>query len=343
MLFLVIGIFLSVNPLVGWWGLVKFCEFIFFGWFVVKQEDSSRYLRICFFCGILFESVLALLQFFRQSSLGGVFYYFGERSFTGTTPGVANASINGQLLVRPYGTFSHPNVLAGYLLITTLFLFIRFLQSKHILYLFTIILGTIALFVTLSRTAILLWIISLPLIMLWEHKKKIMSILFSSLCFLFFILLIIFSSVLYGRFFSIFSDSEDISLRLQLGKAAFSMIAQHPLFGVGLNNFLPNLPYYVHQVSFAQLQPVHNIFLFIAAETGIIGGILFCLLFIFAFRSIVVNYILDKSFYLWVGISLSTIILIGQIDHYFVTLQQGQLLFALIIGASFANKKNMIQ
>src|SRR5207302_10998346 len=73
-------------------------------------------------------------------------------------------------ILRPYATFSHPNVLAGYLTIALAIVIsnIKYQISKTqkysskvtqvILLTAVLSLGTIALFLTLSRVAILIWL-----------------------------------------------------------------------------------------------------------------------------------------------------------------------------------------
>ena len=63
------------------------------------------------------ESLLGLAQVVKGGSLQGVFYWLGERNFDFGTIGIAQMSIVGNGLTRAYGTFSHPNSLAGFLLV----------------------------------------------------------------------------------------------------------------------------------------------------------------------------------------------------------------------------------
>ena len=113
----------------------------------------------------MIQSLLVIAQFIKQGSLGGVFYFFGERFFTPATPGIANASINGELLFRPYGTFSHPNVLAGFLLISLISLLFSLPWDKgkfeKTFWAVTLLLGSSALLITMSRLAIVIWIVLL--------------------------------------------------------------------------------------------------------------------------------------------------------------------------------------
>lgn len=127
-----------------------------------------------------------------------------------------------------------------------------------------------------------------------------------------------------SRFMIHNSSSESVVVRQELNTAAVKIWQQSPIVGVGLGNFLVKLPEFLPKKSVYFLQPVHNIYLLILAETGIIG-----LLFFF--------WIIQKG----LGVSINTIpiillLLLGLVDHYPLTLQQGQLLLALAIGLAIA-------
>ena len=65
--------------------------------------------------------------------------------------------------------------------------------------------------------------------------------------------------------------SEEVTSRYQLNDLAGRMIAQHPVIGVGLNNFEVVMgPYEDHGIIFVD-NPVHNLYLLYLAETGIVG------------------------------------------------------------------------
>jgi O-antigen ligase len=67
--------------------------------------------------------------------------------------------------------------------------------------------------------------------------------------------------------------------RAQLNQIAYNMIIAHPVMGVGQNNFMQVIRSYdTTGVTLHNLEPVHNVFLLIAAETGLIGLMLFLLL-----------------------------------------------------------------
>ena len=342
LLFLSIGIAFSQSPFAGWYELIKISELTFFGWFVVKQKKSILpKLFWTFIIGVMLEGVLGLWEFIAQRSINGLWYFLGERNFSASTPGIANATIHGQLVLRPYATFPHPNVFAGYVVIALLFFlataFYTKVKSQRIISFFFIVFGSGVLLLTLARVAIGVWVSLLIITLLFRFGKRIgitVSIVIG-------IIVGILSFIPYfsGRFFDTYAYVESFDLRLLLQHAAIGMFVKNPLFGVGLNNFLIALPYYINgHVQFEFLQPVHNIFLLVLSETGIAGLALFCVLLGLAFtNNLRIVRKKPSQLSLLAFLSLAAIIGIGLTDHYFLTLQQGQLLFALILGLSFSH------
>jgi hypothetical protein len=113
---------------------LKLLEIFAFAWLTKNylSEDKKNLSRLLFVLSLslLFQSSLAIAQFLNHGAINGVFYWFGERSFTAQTPGIANAAWNGTLVLRPYGTLPHPNVLAGFLLIGIILL-LSFLRRQE--------------------------------------------------------------------------------------------------------------------------------------------------------------------------------------------------------------------
>lgn len=317
------------RPLLLVFGIIKLSEFVFVGFFFKHFFQTKIQWMVLLgglAIGVVVESILALAQFIHQGSLNGIFYYFGERTFTAQTPGIANASLNGELLLRPYGTFSHPNVLAGFFLLSLL-LFLPFLTLR-LRYLMSgvLLLGTAALFLTLSRVAILVWVSSF---FVWFLRIQAFR---SSILFLGGLL---FFLLTFGSRFGFSFQEEAVVIRKDLAIAALSMVSDFPLFGVGLSHFLVLLPeYYDFYSVLLHLQPVHNIFLFLAAELGLVGFSLFCW---FVWQTY--QRLWQYRFFLQtkvVLLALTAVFVIGLFDHYWVTLQQGQLLFAFLLGISWS-------
>jgi len=108
------------------------------------------------------------------------------------------------------------------------------------------------------------------------------------------------------------------------------MISQKFLLGEGLITFVVNEPRIKHMGAYLwNLQPVHNIFLLIFSETGIIGlSFVYFLLVKANQKALLLN---DKALYLVIVFVLTT----GLLDHYWFTLQQNMLLLTFVFSNSF--------
>ena len=399
-LFLLINIHLSNRIPGGQYSLFKLTEMSFLAYYTAKFiSDRSRFDKtLLMFClSAITESIMAIFQFLIHGSIGGPVYVLRERTFNSTTPGIANASINGELILRPYGTFSHPNVLAGYLVVVMILVLFAVKTEQNIkfksLYASGMILGSVALFLTLSRVAILVWILilfnclikyihrhpgkrsasriskresSLPAgrdsgpIRPAQGKQARMTKSISLSVVLIGVVTLFFLTPLGSRFTSLNLADEAVVARQELMESSLKMINASPLLGVGLGNFIPTLARQQKPLTVGtNLQPVHNIFLLIAAETGLIGlGFFMWLIFKIYQRLFYCHPELarhergrmvsgSKKMPKLVRhdrpagliIAISSILALGMFDHYWLTLQQGQLLFAIIIGISFSNFK----
>jgi O-antigen ligase len=344
--FLFLTIFLSGNLLNGLYHLLKFFEFSFVAYYIARTITKTRQIKkivLILSTGVVLESILALLQYQHQGSLGGFWYFLGERSFSPVTPGIANAAINGQLLLRPYGTFSHPNVLAGFLLISLLLLLFSVTQHQwnklKLPMIGVLCLGTGALLLTLSRVSILLWVCMLVVFLIVKiqtilYKKKIR---FLSILGIVILLLFVFISPVFSRFSHTSLTEESLTQREVLMQRAVAQSVIHPFFGVGFGNFLPVLGTIQQGFSFGVLlQPVHNIYLLVLVETGIVGlSIFLWFLYQTYHRLFLLAHTTKNRWYLFQMLLLSVVLLSGFFDHYLVTIQQGQLLFSVVLGFSW--------
>ncbi len=338
----------------GMYGFLKLIEFSFLGFyvsqfFVTKQNYEQGIFILS--VSVITESLIAIGQYLIQGSLGGVFYFLGERTFSIDTPGIATAAINGQKILRVYGTFSHPNVLAGYLTLSLLFIFFTFINTKSLSRTFflggVVLLGSIALFLTLSREAIVLFIAASGFLLLkkyLEGKKKGRDALMAFL-FVFILIGIFLLSPLRYRFLESSLSEESFVVRKELIVSSFTIIMHNPFLGVGLNNFLPFLakvkpPY----ASVFYLQPVHNIFLLTIAEVGMLGFFFLVYFIIHTYIHLIIRYQNEKkvrqSIPFFFIVLFTCLLAFGFFDHYLFTLQQGQLLFTFVSGIVWVKYKD---
>lgn len=262
---------------------------------------------------ILWQSTLIILQFMFQRSLG--LWILGERSFDSSTVNIAHIDFLGHQFLRPYGTFPHPNVAAAYLLILLLIIsslntYGKIAQSKVAKIIFY--LGATATILTFSKTVIVL--IAFAFFVLNKNPKlRLVAIIIA--------LASVFIFLKNPEIVPIPSVAE----RLVLIQSSLDLTLKNPLFGVGTTNFIRELGN-LNLFSLSQtrlLQPVHNIFLLIMAENGLIGLIIFAsILFLVSLKSITKHKLLLFIF----------VLVFGSIDHFFWTLHQGQLLLWLSFG-----------
>jgi O-antigen ligase len=145
----------------------------------------------------------------------------------------------------------------------------------------------------------------------------------------------IFGTVVFNRFASTSFLEESFLVRVDLVKNAWWMIQTNPVFGVGLMNFLVRLPSFAHPYTFYQyLQPVHNMYLLLASEIGIVGLVLSLW---FLYKTVChVQAAPFSSQRTACFLLVASILFLGLFDHYFLTLQAGQLLLAFIFGSCWS-------
>jgi len=324
LVFIALNIWFASNQPAALYKWLKVVEFGFLAWYIVKTKPQLSLVTIFLSVGVFYSSILAIAQFMLQHSVGGMFWWLGERTFSVDTPGIARVDSDVSLFkLRPYATFPHPNVLGGFLAVT---LPLIILQIRKKLFLWSSLgLGTIALVLTFSRSAWAVGGIAIAFAIARSMNYELQIKRYVRI----FVLLSIFVLFFASRFMIHNSVSESVVVRQELNSAAVKIWQQSPIAGVGLGNFLIKLPEFLPKKSVYYLQPVHNIYLLILTETGFIGLVLFGWFII----SIIRNYEAGIMNY-----SLFTILLLGLVDHYPLTLQQGQLLFTLVAGLALAGR-----
>lgn len=305
-IFLLINCFLAQNRGVAFYKLLKIVEFFLLGLYVSRSAYSLQLIVYSLPFAVLYSSLIAIGQFIKQGSLNGILWWLGERNFNLSQPGIARTVINGRLFLRPYATFPHPNALAGFFLVS-LILTVPHLFYKHRLFtIFYSVLAILTIILSFSRSA---WLVGV----------------------------LIFFLVLFRRARNYFLlIGEAFGQRLILSQISLQLIKLKPIFGVGLNNFIVYLPsFWPSQEMVRLLQPVHNIFLLTAAETGIVGLIIFSLFLFLTFKKLLTAN--NQPF----ALALIAILLLGLFDHYWLTLQQNQLLFAIVLGLSWGSRRSL--
>lgn len=288
--------------------------------FVMIRSSRARLhatIRQALHIPIIWSSLVAIAQFIKQSSVGGMLYWLGERTFTSATPGISKAELFGRVLLRPYATFPHPNALAGFLVVAAALVLANgipgaaWLRKVRVL---SVWLAGLALAVTFSLSG---WIAALALVVIFVKRRKAMRALAATCC---------------GALLLVATQTEgqSVNQRLVLAQEALAMVVSHPILGVGLTGFIPSLvngegPTKLSSLPALYYQPVHNLYLLVATEVGVAAAITLIWLLVKSYR------MAAKAHRQYAMAALLAIAFTGLVDHYWLTLQQNRLLAAIVM------------
>ncbi|RJQ27783.1 O-antigen ligase domain-containing protein [Candidatus Parcubacteria bacterium] len=303
---------------------------------------SVRDIMKAFAVSALVQVEIALLQFLNQGSIG--LRFLGEEVFNEFTRNIAKFNVFEALFLRPYGTLSHPNILGAVFVvgfIAWIYLFVAPSKRHGVAHRSVALIGlfflALGLIVSFSRSA---WFVSLFLYIICilflffkkQFKHTARELLIAGL---------VVGTTVFGIFgWAIVSrgtvekTDSAIQERVIYSHIARSLINQYP-FGVGVGNGIMSAEreglYNTYKLTnLATHQPVHNIYLLVAEELGILGFIVFC----FSIIKIIVErrknlFLLDYFFPL---LLITIFILTGFFDHYAITNNVGRLMFFGVLG-----------
>jgi hypothetical protein len=215
------------------------------------------------------------------------------------------------LYIRGYGTFPHPNVLGGWLI---LMLTILWQRKDGLIFL---LIASFGILLTFSRVAIFLMVL-FWIFLIFEYLKEKKKIKMFS-----------FFPLVKERVLRLFSSGDmAVEDRLNLLRVSFPIFISNWLLGVGYGNFVKemgsNMPKTANGVWLNQ--PVHNVLALIFCELGILGGIVLGYGYwdVFGKKGFKID-ILRKGFV------LIALVVIGMVDHYLFSLPQGLIMGMLLL------------
>jgi len=230
--------------------------------FVVIDFDSQFKKRISSLLIIVGSLVVGLgyVQYFFYPSLKELFYLGWDEH-----------------MHRMFSVFLDPNFAGAFFVLFFLFLVNIFLKKKNTLIGLLLILALGAIFLTFSRSALIMLIVSSGMLFVLLNKKIWMGLLLGIT-----LLVLVISS----RYFSV----ENINLfrvvsteaRIETSRNAIKITQDHPVFGVGFNSYRYAQIRYgfrniASSISHADASP-DNSFLFVMATSGLVGFIFFVFL-----------------------------------------------------------------
>ncbi len=298
----------------------------------IFNKYYKTFILLSFF-NLVIQGFIGVQQFMKGMSLN--LNFLGESQVVSGMRGSSFIVLNNEIFLRAYGTFPHPNILAGYLLLIFFLSNFIYLRTKGLLRyfsIFNILLSTLLIFFTFSRIGIFLILLNIAVITI--HKificKKIFFKKLSNRGVRVFSISTPFLYV-YQRFIPIIlGNDKSLSERIELLKSGVKVFKNSILFGCGISRFIKAMENFVPRSSkgIMILQPVHNIFVLMLAEVGVLGFLIILFLIVK-----IIFPILKKKFTVYSLLILINILIIGSFDHYLFTLPQGTtILFFVLVG-----------
>lgn len=252
--------------------------------------SSRRWLPVVawvLMIGGVLQAAVALGQFILQHDLG--LQLLGESRIAADLAGVAKLDTTAGKIVRSYGTFPHPNLLAAYLATAFLawwWLWVRRAESAAriadiallgvgaaLLAGFAVAFSRLGLVALAAGLVVVSWRVwSVPGLRWRFTRQARLAMLFVVGCGIGLALLF---PQWAGRV-SVNGSEQAVTLRLEYVQSAWRMVADQPFFGVGPGTFAQIVPRFSDQIAEPwQRQPVHNLWLLVLAELGVVGFVAF--------------------------------------------------------------------
>ena len=338
----------STNHLAGLFWLIKLSEAVLFFLVITQLKPNFKIVNKSLVIAGVLQGILAIYQGITQQVFASP--WLGMSAQLPGTLGVQVVETATARILRSYGSLPHPNMLAGFLVITILAaIFLLMTQKKYwqqgFLFLALLIMSA-GLWLTFARQALLaLGIVILLTIGYTFISKKIfpknLTLGMLAVVFPLVILSLIFPQTILTRV-SAQTRLEQKSLqeRQDYTRDALKILQKNWITGVAIGNYTAyqnrqDQDHHQEQPGWAY-QPVHNIYLLVFTELGIFGLLAF-LLFLFSlfFKA---NW--QNEAELQGILSLLALLVIGFFDHYLWSLSFGLLLFWLVAGLLESNKSS---
>jgi hypothetical protein len=307
---------------------------------LIAASPPPRYILMALILTMLIQGIIGSLQVYFQASIG--LDWLGEFTLSPNQIGVSVLEADGIRWLRPYGLTPHPNIFAG-IVVLGLFAAAAFvIQGKYRLFsTISFLLGFFFLLLSFSRGAWIGFAVAaiaiLPFLLreanLWRRILPLIGLsLIIGLVFVW-----AYRPFLLSRtgFSEENTEQRSISDRLVFMEIAWDAIETYPLQGVGTGNF----PWYASNYIFFRTNydlkgtNVHNIYLTVWAELGLIGLAFFLGMLATGVMAALQNRSIDRLMLL---AGLLSWVVIGLVDHYMWTLILTQLLCLGLLASAIA-------
>lgn len=298
LLFMMINVFSileSVDLTLSLIDLIRMLKVGFIYFYLANNIQTEREFRLvlyALFLGVFIQSSVSIVQYGLGRPLG--LYLLGEQQKFGMIEfdGIS-------LLQGPSGMMQGANTSALYFVSLLPYIFaaqfwIKRREMKVLIFcLFTI--GIFTLILTNSRGGWVGFLLSFPILLYLSIKRGFITYrkhfpIVVMIGLVLVAVLLYLSPKIYDRLFR--TPSVPIHTRTFLNRLAIEMMNSHPILGVGVNNFAESAQNVIRDISdpeniyqyVAENPVVHNVYLLIGAETGLLGLIVFLLILLLLLR-----------------------------------------------------------
>lgn len=297
-----------------------------------------------FLASMLVQAGLGLYQFLTQSS--PVNKYLGLAAHDAGVLGAAVVEATSGRWLRAYGGLDHPNILGGVLALTLILAAYLLAQKKVIrsktevlssLFLFVFyFISLAALFFTFSRAAWLALAAGMLVLAVsflrrrdsWLIGRFLALLFFSALAL--FIIAFPYRDLAFARTFNVWQadnrlEHKSLSEREQYLSEAGQVIGRHWALGVGPGNYVKFMeraddysrPAWAYQ-------PVHNAWLLLIAQSGVLSGLFFIIFLFFLATK-------DRRAEFAPAV-IAALVVLMLFDHWLISLPFGVLFMFLLVG-----------
>lgn len=307
---------------------------------IVILKPKSVYLYATIAAAGTIQALLALYQFFVQKVFAST--YLGTAAQNPEILGTPVIIKNGIRSLRAFGSFPHPNMLGGFLVITLLATTWLIMQQKNKKLLFAcyslFVIELLGLLAAASRSALIGLVVALVFLYIYRRKNPAIKITLLKILLItgvIFTLVTFLQPQLVEQRLSLHNriEQQSVTTRIAQLQQANLIMGNNWLQGIGLGLYPVALKtYYPDQPSW-WYQPIHNTYVLIVSELGFIGIILIIAL-------VGALYITNehmkptfKNHEILIGTSmLLALATIGIFDHYLWSFYTGIMMTSLAVG-----------
>ena len=314
--------FAPMKNLSFWECFARFKYLVFFLYFsnAIRSAKEIQFVAKFLVVGLAIQGMVGVFNYYNQSIQDPFGNLFGNAQVN-VEESEVHLNISGEegdKKFRAGGTvaFANPNSQGQYNAIVLPFSFYLFILARkfweRVFWLSCGLLGLAGLIVTFSRGALLAFLVSCMMIIIFGTYRKLISIKY--------LIAVVIGIIAAVPFVYIYMTTrvEYFYVRFPLWEMALSIISDHPIFGGGVNNAVivgsqyPDPEYVFFGAHF------HNHFLTTAVEIGIVGLILYCSVFLSMFLRSFKSFLKDRDdlYHNWLSVLMPATVA-GTATHLF--------------------------